>query len=317
MLEGIPNEWKQDSDINEIFITCYRMMRLGQKDFDEIRSYGLIFEDIGIAIWVSHGDIRYPDQEIEFGYDEEKDISKCRVGYKIDEISNTPVLFTYSKIPSSKNGKSFKSIARMNTDTVIGLLEIKFGRNQIFEKVFETYLDLKTGESIVDSDLYLNPDIFPKPDLSKENFDDFEALFDLLQKNTESSRLMLALRVYKKALFESLENKFFDYWLALEVLAMPNKDDKISAIQERLAKIYGLSVDDVIGNHVFLIRELYTLRRHIVHRGYKYSLDYNVEQYMQALFKDLFYDSIGHENLMLSYKLYEENRQQLSKLLSI
>lgn len=318
MLEGIPNNWREDPNVKEVFITCYRMMRLGKKDFDEITSCGFIFDDIDTAIRISQGDIKYPVPKILFRYDEEKEISIPETDSEIIEVNGTIVLFVYAKVKMSQGIENFESIAKKNTDTLIGLLELKFGRNQVFEKMFEIYLELKTGESTVDSDIYLNPDVFPKPHLSKKSFDDFgTTLYKLLIKNKESSRLMLALRIYKKALFESFENKFFDYWLALEVLAMPDKQDNISAIQKRLARIYGLSVDKVIKNDTFLIRKLYTLRKKIIHKGYNFYIHYTVEQYMQALFKDLFYDYIGQESLRLTYEFCcEEKRQQLSKLLS-
>lgn len=182
--------------------------------------------------------------------------------------------------------------AQEEIDALTGLLTTAAGRNVAGHHVFDLEVDLSSGNYIGTSGAIA---ISLEPEELEVNEETFSLLSEAIEHfmaldPEQRQRLSLASRWYVKATREEELDKFISFWIALEVLAMPNESNVRPALQ-RLADIYEIDFADA--RETFPLGRLQGIRSNIVHDGRTPALARVVNDFVAAVYRDLAKDQLG------------------------
>ncbi len=313
MFDVLPDSWKQDPDIETILMSAYQVMRVGSNDFSPGVGHSLTLPELEMSALLGYGPINYKDVELQGNWDEQEDVFKYRTMAVDINLEPTGILFV-SCILKKEGVSKPEDEVRGNLNSFAGLFALKFGRNIIYNKLFDHVIDLTKKEIEVEgTDMLVLPEAYPKPIFNDVNLKEFFDYSVNLASHKDKNRLMLSLEFFKEAIYLGGSSRaYLHYWQALEILGMPGQNDRYSKIQNKLKAIYSLDGEE----DVFYIKSSYKLRSKIVHEGLKFHVPFVLELYIQCLYKDLFLDVLGCLTEKQSYDYLKQNEPAIKKALN-
>lgn len=219
-----------------------------------------------------------------------------------DAIESDPKLFWWPDLPKTpyvlllaaydENAKfQSRDGALAEIGVLAGLLNALGGRNLGERQVFELEVDLESGNYIGTSGplvlSYGNPVDLTRSylDFLSDGIGKLETLADPVK-----NRARLSLRWFGRALQEQGHDEFVSLWVAVETIAMPNETNVKLAVAA-LGRIYGIT--EQAAKARFQLGRLQGLRSDILHEGLMPLIDTDLNRYLEALYRDLFFDYVA------------------------
>lgn len=195
--------------------------------------------------------------------------------------------------PFDVDGKPGNELeTRQRISEITGLLISFEGRNIAFHHIYDNVHELSKPERSVISPTLVNPFSLPVPDISQTRLqliaDTYKRIFGL--PNSLNNRIRLSLRWFVAACYDSDLDAFLKYWIALEILAMPDTTD-IQPINGLLSTAYGISMQEV--GQTYHVGRIYGLRSRIVHDGFTPTISYKLLDFIAAIYSDVLSQIIG------------------------
>ena len=180
--------------------------------------------------------------------------------------------------------------AIVRSEVAAALAAAVVGSALIYREIYSNVFSSVGAGTQIKGPIFGPPKNFSSPPLSREVIQRYKDAYQLLQSATERAQIEMSLSWFKEAHSTFNENAFLRYWLAIEILAMPNTTD-IAPANAILAQAYGVS-DQQIRQDIELGR-LYGLRSNIVHNGLRATLDPRLLNYAAAVYTDLLEAILG------------------------
>ncbi len=171
-------------------------------------------------------------------------------------------------------------------DELEGLLTGFGGRAMVYQRFFDNIIHLGTGKIILCFGAVDNPAWYDPPNLHSARLDTLAEL-DMARAAAAPalrSRIDLSLRWLAYAGRDRGVDAFIKYWVAIEILAMPDTT-KVRPANDLLASAYGLPLDDVVRR--FCLGRMQGIRSAIVHDGLRVAIPGEVAKFLEAIYFDL------------------------------
>ncbi len=176
----------------------------------------------------------------------------------------------------------------------VGLLATLYGRNIVYQHLFDNLIDMASDKASGFSPVFENPLAFPAVKLDSDEVGNVSAAIARLPER-DQNRVYLALKWLQYAIYD-LDGitAFIKYWVAIETLAMPDTAN-IRPIEDLLSGAYKIDLSQV--RQTFFVGLLQSLRSSVIHDGYRIGIQGHLLHYVEALFSDFLRAKLGLECL--------------------
>lgn len=292
----LPRNWYSDSRNDNVWIACYRVLRVVSNDFhQDIFKHILDIRNVRVAILF--GKFSYVDSSGVKQLFETPDPHNVEIRVEGTASQNrTPAgAYTFFFARYDSADRQGESTARNNIETAVGLLASFNGRNIVYEHFYDNSINLNSGDISIFGETQECPLWFPIPDISEKRLEFISKTSKTIssQKPQDRNRIYLSLRWFSKGSFSSGTDAFLNYWIALETLGMPD-GTKIRPLVESLARAYKLSYEDT--QKTFMVGRLIRVRGKIVHEGALIPIHGNLLSYLEGLYVDILFEHLGIPN---------------------
>jgi hypothetical protein len=313
ILKQIPLSWFTHSETSSIWLSGYRMMRISNEDIPE----GVkLFDLNGARIFLLYGTFEY----IESSSATPKIDNSGQFIFTTENLNKEAPIGAYLIIilPFDIDGKqgNEREIKERLSD-IVGLLVSVNRMNMVYEHVFDYVYNLSRKEKSVIGNVIINPNSFPIPILEKKQLEIIINIDNSIESKEEpvKTRIRLALRWFKSAIYDVSGDAFIKYWIAIETLGMPDTTN-IRPVNESLARIYNITLDESVKK--FNIGRIFGLRGMIIHNGQQLQISSTILDYLESIFVDLLFEEVGYRSEHRVGNFIDENGEELSeKLLRI
>lgn len=305
----IPSSWFKKLDESSIWISCYKVI-IPKDDIPPNLSIITSGNMMGVLI---HGRIPFLDNS--------KDVLNIKnMGEvhldgktKMEKTSRGTYFLIILPFKIDDNTRSETEV-RFKVSSFVGLLSAFNGRNMVYEKVFDNRYIFKGQKFSSFGPYFINPDYHSAPDISENRLRTIENALSKIEKQDKfiKNQIKLSLHWLKSAVFSSGVDAFTKYWIALEVLGMPDTTD-IKPINESLSKIYELSLEETIDH--FLVGRIFGLRCRILHKGQEIPIHQNLQDYLEALYVDLLFNKLDMPSEFRTQKVIDRQNFNLIEYL--
>jgi hypothetical protein len=284
-----PEGWFTDPAKSSLWFSGYRALRVPNEYLKTIELVDLQH----VRVIFVRGTINYLDasaskieiiSETQWTFDADKIVHKSAP-------EGTYVLIIAPYVVDGTPG--IEAATRDHVRDAVGLLATLYGRNVVYQHLFDNLVELAEEKRSVFSPTTENPLWFPAVNLSTDGI----ALLNVTSMaisqlpERDRNRTYLALRWLQYALYDmDGTSSFIKYWVAIETLAMPDTSN-VRPINEALAKTYGMTV--AAANQHFLVGRIFNLRSRIVHDGRIVPVHAQLLRYLESLFADLLAIMLG------------------------
>ena len=279
--------WFVDPAASSLWVCCYQVVRTAPK----LRDAAPHQIDLNLVRAVLfHG--TFPHTKIR---DPEFTVEQDIPTFAISNVSNEHAPkgdYLFLLTPHTIDGvPGVEEDTKSRLATAAGLLASVFGRNVIYRRYHEMVLNLRDGSASYFTPVLENPAWFPEVDTRPIRVRMPEQLSAAIQaqSSNDRNRIELSLRWFERSLFDGGVDSFLQAWIAIESLAMPETD--VRPVVELMARAYELPYDEAVSR--FSIGRLQGLRSRIVHKGQIVPIDANLMRYLEALYVDCLYATIG------------------------
>jgi hypothetical protein len=279
----VHHDWFKGGAGSSIWATAYRMFRVTGEEPIVSR-----IVDFGYArVIFVRGSLAYLDSTsaaTEF-------ISETEIQFDASQFKNknTPEGdYALVLTPFSVDGKEVgEPTVRNRIREVVGLLGAHYGRNAVYQHLFDNIIEMATDQTQFFGPVIQNPNWFPAVDITDSGMMPLLEIIASISKLPikDKNRVLLALRWFHYAQFDvDGVSSFIKFWIAIETLAMPDTSD-IRPLNEALAVAYGVPMEEAKG--LFQIGRVLNLRSKIVHDGLIVPIHGQLLRYVEAVFFDL------------------------------
>ncbi len=284
-----PDGWFKDKAGSSIWMTCYRMLRVPPTQLN----IGQCIDLEHVRVLLLRGTVSYLDSSratIQITSEGEWMFDATAVQQAVSP-QGTYALFL---APHDIDGVAgVEPVTRDRIREAVGLIGTLYGRNAVYQHLFDNLIELKDDKNSAFSPVFENPNWFPPLDMSETSVSLLKRSDTEIKKLPErdKNRTYLALRWLQYALYEmDGVSSFIRYWVALETLAMPDTSN-IMPMNELLAAAYNITPAQA--KQKFMTGRLFDLRSKIVHDGRIVPIHAQLQRYMEALFADLLAATLG------------------------
>lgn len=283
-IQYVPSDWIENRHVKNVWISGYRVFI----DKSKLNFIEKIIDLTDIRLVLIFGRFSYldtKDAKIDFYPDGRGFVDGTKIRREISKEDIYLLIITpYEKDSLNLN----EAVIKDKIDAYLGLLILIFGRNIVFENIFENQFGIIENKVSAFAARCENPLYFAFPNINDENINIVQSInsFTQQQPNAIKNRLLLSLRWFKNANYDSGVDAFLKFWIALEIVAMPDNTD-IRPINKILVQIYNLSLEDT--QNKFNIGRLFGLRAKIVHDGKIIPIHQNLLKYIGAIYKDIYF----------------------------
>jgi hypothetical protein len=279
----IPQEWLEQSGIVAIWVSAYQILFPIQ---DSVPIGDKNFRLFDAQVTLRQGPLQY--YKLEADVTGNVPVSPL---LKFNDLGlQQTVEGTYSLIQLPVTDEQLTSMLYIEgqVSIVAGMTASVIGRNAVYKRVFDQVYRLNGN---IEAPTNVAPIVALATDFSSNKIILLENMNLAINRlpDSEQNRVTLSLRWFDKATHTLNIDAFLNYWFALETLGMPNTTN-IRPINEKLAQIYGLGLDEV--QKMFLVGRLQDLRSRIVHDGLVISLPSQINNYVSDLFTDLLFEKL-------------------------
>ena len=282
-------EWFQSPQTSSLWLTGFRMALAEESSF---AGGPLNAELDGVMAWMIFGEMSYLDSgKLTSELD---DTGALRLTAMVGGMKKTsPAAWLLLIAPLDVDGNpGDEENVRQQISAGAGICAVLFGRNCIFERVFDNVIKADGTSTSGYSPVVQNPSVFARPYLQSDRLDLLRRSGSALRSapSEERNRVRLSLHWHESALRSDGVDAFLKSWIALEVLAMPDTTN-IRPINQALAEAYGESLDSATAK--FQVGRLFGLRSRIVHAGEVVAIHQLIERYLHAIYSDLLCHRLG------------------------
>lgn len=205
---------------------------------------------------------------------------------------------------------------RYNAGVYAGLYSALNTQNIAFIKLCDNVINLENNNITTFGPAIKNCLTFPPLDLSSAKSDLMQNAGTVIAKlpDAEKNRIMLSLHWFEKGLRSIGIDGFISMWIALETLGMPNTTD-VRPIIQKIANAYHIPYDKA--QQKFQIGKIHGLRGRILHEGENIVIHANLSDYIEAIYSDVLFETIGLSSEKRSEKILTRNDFNLTDLLNI
>jgi len=178
---------------------------------------------------------------------------------------NAYLLLSYE----ADTSEAAKTGGRERFEVVLGFLQAALGQNLSLNPIFEVLTERKTNSLIWESDAILDPRLLPMCEIKDPDLEAVISAWESMAPKEPAiqNRLELALRHYQRGLLEHVANdKYLFFWVAFEVLAMPDATNITVAATDIKNSFFPALTAEEVKLRLGLV-ELYGCRNDIVHNG--------------------------------------------------
>jgi hypothetical protein len=279
--------WYSGDFPKELWLTCYSAMLLSPADLQE----SLIELNRAKAI-ILYGDLPFlqaPKLTVR------NTLDRILIENKADELWKTTgdawwiLLVQPYQVPP---GTGHPRVVTDRREEILGLISAVCGRNLCYEKIFEYTLSLETKLSTASTRYIRMPTTMPKPEISKATLGQLTQIDNAIGKMEllSGTRYRLALRWFYRASEPSGVDALLYYWIALEVLSMPDTTN-VAPLVALLSRGYGQPEQWI--RDTFHVGRICGFRGRIVHEGLDVPIDSRLLDFLEALFIDALYVSVA------------------------
>lgn len=283
-----PVDWFNSKDSSSIWITAYRIMLANKEQL----AVSHLFDFEKLRILVFYGNLKYLD------------VSQIRA--EINNDGNIKIDGEFIKSRDTGEGAWLLLIQPYVIDGVeqreyeikaragfyAALYAAINGRNMAFDRIFDNIVALSDGKQTASSPTFINPNAFPRPDLSKEKLRLIHQAGKQIEtkEQKDRKRVELSLHWFEKGLRSKGLDGFVNYWVAIETLGMPDTTN-VRPLNESLARAYNMTVQDTTSE--FGVGKIFGLRSRILHNGEDLPIHQELSAYMEYLYADILFDHLG------------------------
>jgi len=289
--EFVNNEWFHNLSDKTILVSGYRSDSIRRPD-----NTAKVLAMGNVRVALVNGHIQYFDNKkvqvkIKDGC---WDIKNTVPNELLITTANDSFAIYITPIDNDSNKNIEEAKQRIEVVATIGV--ILFGTHLIYEHLFENVYKIeKNGKETISSFFDTLKSVIPFDEISISNNDliDYETIGNKLNTldSNKKAKICLAARWHYKGLKETHPvDEFLCYWIALEILAMPDTTN-IRPIAQRLAKIYNLTEKEL--RERLSLGRLFDFRSKIVHEGYRGGIYYYIIDCVRSIFLDILQDEIG------------------------
>ncbi len=192
--------------------------------------------------------------------------------------------------PINKDHIEGYEIASVWINRLTGCLRSIVGNNLLRGPVREASIEINTGNMRSLTSAIPLPKKFEGPFIAQENWTEIDDILRGIEEcdKDRRNRILLGLEFFERAANEKPLNRFFNYWIAIEVICGIHSPGKI---QTKLTKAYNKN-RSFIQNELAFDR-LKKMRTDLFHKGLMHDLPPDVERYIQATVLDILREEIG------------------------
>jgi len=289
----IPREWKSIP----VLISGYQVLF----SKDNPPSGGL--DILGTQCWFISGSLKYYHVErIRFG-----DLNTAKYSGGM-EVRNTPEGIWLLTLTPMSGGDQRSAENRILS--AIGLIAAWGGRNATYDKYFDFIYRYNKNEASVWSPIIINPASLKSPDLSSS-----PTLLALAKGcevlgEKEKARVHLSLRWFAESFYRFGTDAFLSLWVAFEVLTMP--DTNVKHANKLLSGAYRMPIAEVARR--FMVGKLQGFRSDIIHGGKKDPIHHVLLDYLESLYVDCLYYTLGGSILRLADELVRKQGTEIQRV---
>lgn len=282
--------WFRGVKEKAIFVSGYRSESVCR---DAPQNVPKVVDMGNVCLAMINGTIRYFDnKKVAIGIKEGCwDIKTCNSNLITEQIG----FFAIFVVPLYENLDIAMIRAKEEIDIAVSISVIQFGTHLVYEHLFENIhkMDENGKESITGySEVIKN--VFPagKVFVDDRDLQDLNRIGKHLINvdDAQKARIRLAARWHYKGLKEiNPVDEFLCYWIAIEILAMPNTN--IRPLIKKLATLYTITEDEISSR--LNLGRLFDLRGKIVHGGYRGGIHHYIVDCVRSIFLDLFQADVG------------------------
>lgn len=273
----IPNEWNAP----RVVVRCLRVLCVSKAN---LLTGPKIVDVDGARAILFFGPLRFTFADMPpFRQTPDDTIELREIAIREREETEAPYLLVV--LPLSTEIET-----RRKLDSVVGLFGLFNGRCMVWEELYENEIEIETNQVSITGPPVRNPLACEAPDLARLQGISAAGKRIAQLPADEQNRIQLSLRWFHDALRDQGVDAFLKYWVAMETLAMPD-DTNISPITASLARAYSQSVQTTANE--FKVGRLFGIRSRIVHKGDLGGIHAQLEDYVGALYFDVFCEFAG------------------------
>jgi hypothetical protein len=229
----INKDWFTENEEKIIWLYCYRILRM---DVERLESSIIKFN--GANCLIVYGNIPYLNMvNAHLSIDPLSNSDKNLFGYEMLQKETNLDWHLLIIIPFEENEEDIEREKRLQQ--YLSILVAVNGRNIAYEKIFENQINFTKKTRSSSSPVLIVPYIFKPIELTSKRVKIIEEAHKKILKLDEKPKNMvnLSLSWFGQATYSSGVDAFLKYWIAIEVIAMPDTTN-INPLIKILADVY-------------------------------------------------------------------------------
>ena len=246
----VPTEWVNSETGPLVWFTAFRIVNLTKED---LSSRPITVDLLGVHAIIFYGTFPYLDLTLtKWELGNESNVQVHVPDLKVNNSREGACLILFSRYlegdPIYGEAETQKRIA-----SVKALFASVCGQNIVYERICDNVINLQDGRFMGFAPVFKNPHVIPAPKIDETTISVLQLAAKTItaRSKVDQSRILLALHWYETALNDDGIDAFLKYWIALEVLVMPDTTN-IGPLNSLLAQAYKITTQDV-GEKFFLL----------------------------------------------------------------
>ena len=306
----INRDWFSENEEKIIWLYCYRILRM---EVERLESSIIKFN--GANCLIVHGNIPY--------------LNTVEAHLSTDPVNNNYIHLSGNKklqkktnldwhlliiMPFKENEEDIEKEKRLQQ--YLSILVAFNGRNIAYEKIFENQINFTKITRSSSSPALISPYIFKPVDLTSKRIKIIEEAHKKILKLDENlkNRVSLSLSWFGQATYSFGVDAFLKYWIAIEIIAMPDSSN-INPLIEILAAVYEIRKEDAKKN--FGVGRIFGFRSKIVHHGFLLPINPTLLKYLEAIYIDVLFKIIDIKSDKRIQEFFNNDEFELNHLLNL
>lgn len=284
IIHMVPSWWFRRAKGSSIWVTAYRVYRMGKKKF--VSGPRVIIDFDLVRVMITYDRLIYMDISKIYPVvvnDNRLQINKSEAEIKLTTEGIYLLLLTPFAIDGNE---ATEAEVKERIRNSVAMLAAFVGKNIVYKEIFSTVVEMSTATAAGFSPVFENPLKLSKPDISKGRLKTISKAYININKlpSDEKNRTYLSLQWFESAIYDTGVDSFLKYWVALETLGMPDTTN-VRPINEIISRAYALPIGEA--RRRFGVGKLQSLRSRIVHNGQVVPIHGLLLKYIEKLYTDI------------------------------
>jgi hypothetical protein len=301
--------WFSENEEKVIWLYCYRIVRMKVE-----RKEPSVIKFNGANCLILYGNIPYLNTiKAQLLTDPLNDSSKY-LGYEKLQKETNLDWYLLIIIPFKENEADIEKEKRLQQ--YLSVIVAFNSRNIAYEKIFENQINFTKKTRSSSSPVLIVPYMFKSVELTSERIKIIEEAHKKILKLDENlkNRVTLSLSWFGQATYSFGVDAFLKYWIAIEVIAMPDSSN-INTLIEILADVYEIRKEDA--KKKFGVGRIFDFRSKIVHHGFLLPINPDLLKYLEAIYIDVLFKIIDIKSDKRIQEFFNNDEFELNQLLNL